>query len=162
MPFFIVGLNAATRLTDTFWSYWSDSIGFNRKKFDNDYSEHRSKRGNRPRIEAIAKQIGPCLETNIYAIPTRKARQLSREDRQNPIIGYLFQAIKPDLVFVHSNGPIRFFEEETKCSDFTLEVKRACWQNHDFWLYGRPDALYKSSIEAAATYGMRLAEHRGR
>jgi hypothetical protein len=68
---FVVGLNAATRL-DTFSAYWSDSTGFCREKFKTDHGQERSGRGNRPRIEAIAEKIEPCLETNLFAIPTKK------------------------------------------------------------------------------------------
>ena len=159
---FIVGLNAATRLDNPFLSYWSDSAGFDRGKFDRDYDEKRPRRGNRPRIEAIATRIEPCLETNLYAIPTKKASQLSADDRSNPIISYLFRAIRPEVVFVHSNEPIRFFEEKTGCSGFTSEVKRAHWQGHDFWLYGRPGPLYTLPIEAAKACGLKLAAYLGR
>jgi hypothetical protein len=158
---FIVGFNAATRLRNPFSSYWSDSTGFDRQKFDADYREMRPRtsRGNRPRIEALAKEIGPCLETNLYAIPSRRAGQLTKDNRRNPIICYLFRAIRPELVFVHSNEPIRFFEEKTGCSGFTFEVKRARWQGHDFWLFGRPGPLYTLRIEDAAACGAKLAKH---
>ncbi len=156
---FFVGLNAATRPTDPFSSYWSDSTGFDRRKFEDDYRRHRSRSGNRPRIEAIAKAMQPCLETNMYAIPTPKAKQLTGEHRQNPMICYLFRAIRPEVVFVHSNEPIRFFEEKTGCNDFTCEVKRARWQGHEFWLLGHRGPLFTSSIDRAATYGAQLAEH---
>jgi hypothetical protein len=129
---FIVGFNAATRLSHPFWSYWSDSTGFHRKMFDADYREVRRRAGNRPRIETISKEIGPCLETNLYATPSRTARQLARDNQRHPIICYLFRAIRPELVFVHSNGPIRFFEKRTGCSGFTFELKRTRWQGHDF------------------------------
>jgi hypothetical protein len=118
----------------------SRSLCATRQKFDADYCDVRSRtsKGNRPRIEAIAKEIGWCLETNLYAVPSRKAMQLTKDDRRNPIICYLFRAIRPDLVFVHSNEPICFFEEKTGCSGFTSEAKRARWQGHDFWLFGLP------------------------
>lgn len=158
---FIVGFNAATRLSDPFLSYWSDSTGFDRQKFDIDYCKLRSRTstGNRPRIDAIAKSIGPCLETNLYAIPSRKAKQLTKDYRRNPIICYLFRAIRPELVFVHSNKPISFFEKRTRCTGFTFEVKRASWQGHDFWLYGLRGPLYTLGIEDAAACGQRLAKH---
>lgn len=159
---FIVGLNAATPLDSPFSSYWSDSAGFDRGKFDHNYDEKRPRRGNRPRIEAIAEQIKPCLETNLYAVPTKKAGQLSEDDRSNPIISYLFQAIRPEVVFVHSNEPIHFFEQSTSCCGFTSEVKRARWQGHDFWLYGRPGPLYTLPIEGAKACGLKLAGYLGR
>ena len=91
---FIVGLNAATRLSGPFTSYWSDATtGFDRQKFDCDYREVRLQTGNRPRIEAIAKEIGPCPE--VTCMPSLKEGQ---QLRRNPIICYLFRAIRPELV----------------------------------------------------------------
>jgi hypothetical protein len=146
---FIVGLNAATQLREPFLSYWSDDRGFDRRKFNHDYLVTRRRRGNRPRIEAIAEQLAPCLETNLYATPTSKAKQLTKDDCDAPIISYLFAAIKPAAVFVHSDEPIHFFARQTGCSEFTSAVKQAVWQGHKFWLYGRP---------GSALHG----EHRGR
>jgi hypothetical protein len=160
---FIVGLNAATRLSNPFLSYCSDSTGFDRHKFNRDYREVRSQAstGNPPRIEAIAKAIAPCLETNLFAIPTRSAKQLTKDDRQNPIICFLFRAIRPELVVAHSNEPIHFFAERTGCAGFTSEVKRARWQGHEFWLFGLARALYTLRIQDAAACGAKLATHLG-
>jgi hypothetical protein len=64
---FVVGLNAATRLDDSFLSYWSDTDGFDRQKFDRDLAVQHPRRGkgtgNRPRIEAIAKEMTPCCSS---------------------------------------------------------------------------------------------------
>ncbi len=156
---FIVGLNAATCLTSSFSCYWSDKDGFDRQKFDHDYNAQRVRRGNRPRIEAIAKQMAPCLETNLYAVPTSKANELTPADRLNPVICYLFQTIRPERVFVHSNEPIEFFTRKTGCSGFTSQVKRARWQGHEFWLLGQPGPLFRTSLEQAAAQGAKLAAH---
>lgn len=161
---FIVGLNAATRLC-TFCSYWLDEKGFNREKFEVDYDRVRQRmgkqksKGNRPVIKAIGEKIGPCLETNLYATPTRQATELTAADRKAPIIEYLFRAIQPKLVFVHSNEPIRFFVEATGCDGFTSEVKRARWQGHEFLLYGRPGPLYTLGTKKGAILGAELAKH---
>ena len=152
---FIVGINAATPL-EPFSCYWSDETGFNRKKFEADYKKVKSRRGNRPVIEAIAAYIKPCLETNLYAIPTKKAKDLTEDDRRHPVICYLFRAIRPELVFVHSKAAIRFFEEETGCRSFTSEVTRTRWQEHDFWLFGRPGVLWTLGSHAPAL-GAKLA-----
>lgn len=122
---FVVGLNVATRLRNPFSSYWSDDTGFDRKRFEDDHREERSRRGNRPRIEAIAKEIAP------------------------------------ELVLVHSNEPVRFFEEKTGCRGFTSEVKRTCWQGHKFRLFGLRGALYTSGIEEATACGRKLARQLG-
>jgi hypothetical protein len=121
----------------------------------------RTGTGNRPRIDAISKEIEPCLETNLYAIPSKSAKQLTKDDKQNSIICYLFRAIRPELVFVHSNEPIHFFEERTGCRGITSELKRAHWQGHDFWLFGRRGPLFTLSIEKSATLGACLARRLG-
>jgi hypothetical protein len=156
---FIVGLNAATQLRKQFLCYWSDDCGFDRRKFNDDYAVTRRRRGNRPRIEAIAEQLAPCLETNLYATPTLKAKQLTKDNRDAPVICYLFATIRPTAVFVHSDEPIHFFARQTGCSEFTSAVKQAVWQGHKFWLYGRPGPLYTASIAEAKACGAKLAEY---
>jgi hypothetical protein len=156
---FIVGLNAATRLREPFWAYWSDETGFDRAKFDSDYSQERRRKGNRPVIEAIGKEIGPCLETNLYAMPTRKAKELTAADREKPIIEYLFRSIKPALVFVHSNEPMRFFATATGCGVITPEGRRARWHGHEFWLAGRSGPLYTLGAAKGTALGASLAKH---
>ena len=104
----IVGLNAATRLNKPFSSYWSDETGFLLAKFHEDYE--RPRRGNRPVIGSISREIQPCLETNLYAVPSRKARHLTKADREFSALESLFLSMRPRLVLVHGNEPVRFFE----------------------------------------------------
>ena len=156
---FIVGLNAATQLQKPFSTFWSNDTGFNRSAFEQDYDQARSRKGNRRVIEAISSRLGACLETNLYSVPTKKARQLTAKDRDRPIIEYLFRAIKPKLVVAHSNEPVRFFKENAACEEFTRNVQRACWQGHEFLIFGRPGPLYTMSTEDAQALGERLRQH---
>ena len=78
---FVVGLNVATRLRNPFSSYWSDDTGFDRKRFEDDHREERSRRGNRPRIEAIAKEIAPELVLVHSNEPVRFFRRENRVPR---------------------------------------------------------------------------------
>jgi hypothetical protein len=102
--------------------------------------------------------ISPCLETNLYATPSGTAQQLTRKHRRHPIIRYLFQEIRPELVFAHSNEPIRFFEERTGRLGFTSGVKRTRWQGHDFWLFGGRGPLFRLAIKDAEDLGAYLAK----
>ncbi len=56
---------------------------------------------------------GVCLETNLYSIATAKASELGERDRNPAVFEFLFDAIKPSVVYVHSNAPIRFIQEPT-------------------------------------------------
>ncbi|TDR94134.1 hypothetical protein EV668_1409 [Enterovirga rhinocerotis] len=110
-------------------------------------------------IEAISAQIAPCLETNLYAHPTKKAKDLTRADREVSIIEFLFLAIRPRLVFCHSKEPIRFFEKATGCSGFDQdEVKRTRWHGHEFLIFGRPGPLYTLGPRRASELGAMLAD----
>jgi hypothetical protein len=118
----------------------------------------RSRKGDRRVIEAISKELGDCLETNLYAIPTKKARDLTAKDRESPIIEYLFRAIRPNVVFVYSAEPIAFFEKATGCRGFTEEVRRAEWPwPWNFCSSGDVDPLYTMSDVDAIALGKRLA-----
>jgi hypothetical protein len=162
---FIVGLNAATKLPKPFKYYWSDQEGFDREAFERDYAEGRLAEGRPPksptrlRIEAMSRQLGHCLETNIYATPTPSGSDLTAKDRQLPIIEYLFRAIRPRIVFVYSADPIRFFEGATGCHGFTEKVKRAKWQGHEFLVFGRrgPPPFHMLKLQKAGDIGKMLA-----
>jgi hypothetical protein len=58
---------------------------------------------------------------------------------------------------VYSGEAIKFFDKVTGCHAFTEEPKRAKWQRHEFWLFGRPGALYTLSTVDAINLGRRLA-----
>ena len=52
----------------------------------------------------------PCLETDIYAVPTRKASQLKSSDKNTDIIEHLIKVIRPAGVLVYTKEPIKFFQ----------------------------------------------------
>lgn len=108
---FLVGFNPATRMNSPFWSYWSDGAGFNRRRFLSDYEQARPVQGVRRRLNAMVRQLDGInvLETNICSLPTKKASDLAKCDRRTDVFRYLLRAIKPEIVFLHSNEPIRYF-----------------------------------------------------
>jgi hypothetical protein len=153
---FIVGINAATNLPRPFSAYWSDKTGFDRAAFDADYLATRQMRGNRPVIEALSREIGDCLETNLYSEPTRKLRDLAHSGRVTAVFEFLFDALRPKFIFAHGKAPIAFLRAvaEKVESDESMELMR--WQGHDFWLYGRPGPLYTLGARRAAELGREL------
>ncbi len=158
---FIVGLNSATTLPKPFWGYWSDETGFDRAQFEADYVGVRKKHGVRPRIERFVQGARPlaCLETNVFAAPTRKARDLRPEDRDPSIFLYLLRAVRPRAIFVHSDEPIAFFEERTGARGFCEGIPvPATLQGVDFLLLGLRGPLYTKATELAERMGWILAQ----
>lgn len=108
---FLVGFNPATRLDSSFWSFWDDNHGFDRSRFINEYERLRTVEGVRLRLNAMVPRfpLGSVLETNICSEPTKKAADLKPKDRRTDIFRFLFETIRPRVVFLHSNEPIKFF-----------------------------------------------------
>jgi hypothetical protein len=156
---FIVGFNPATNVGTDFWHYWSDTNGFDKISFMQDYKKVKKLRGARPRIEGFVEQFPSncCLETNICSTPTKRASDLASEDRRTAIFQYLFSCIRPELVFLHSNEPIRFFERATGCKGFDKVPKRAEWQGHTFTLFALPGPLWRAKVDDVRGVGRRLA-----
>lgn len=157
---FIVGFNSATQLGQDFFDrYWSDDSGFLRNVFESDYEGIRNKKGTRPRIEAFVEAASPvpCLETNIYAVPTRKASQLEAEEKNTSIIEYLLKTIRPAGIFVHTKEPIEFFQKISGCENIvggeprTVEIFGQPTQ-----LLGVSGPLWRQSIDFARTAGTKM------
>ncbi len=108
---FVVGFNPATPLESPFWSFWTDSAGFDRPRFINEYEKARPVKGVRKRLNAMVQRFpaGAVLETNICSEPTKRASDLKRGDRRTAVFLYLVTTIRPRIVFLHSNEPIKYF-----------------------------------------------------
>lgn len=108
---FLVGFNPATRLEIPFWSFWDNGLGFNRERFIQVYESARSVEGVRKRLNEMVPCFPPgsVLETNICSEPTKKAADLKPQDRRTEIFLFLLKSIRPKVVFLHSNEPIKFF-----------------------------------------------------
>ncbi|RWO81008.1 hypothetical protein [Mesorhizobium sp.] len=157
--FFVVGFNPATTVGRDFWQYWSNEAGFDKYEFMRDYLRVKKLRGARPRIEAIVEQFPSnwCLETNICSVPTKQASDLASRDRRTAIFEFLFEAIRPELVFVHSNEPIEFFRRATGCEDFRLAPQSAEWCGHKFTLFGKPGPIWRMAVDDARAVGRGMA-----
>jgi len=96
----------------------------------------------------------PCLETNIYAVPTEKASGLNEADKDDSIFLYLLETIRPKIVFVHSDEPIRFFEQHTGCTNFCDGQPRGVMMNGiRFVILGLPGPLYVKSYKSVLAWG---------
>ena len=157
---FIVGLNPATQLKqDFFRCYWNDDSGFRRDIFEDDYLNRRKKQGTRPKIEAFVEAASPvpCLETNIYAAPTKKASQLSLEDKNTDIIEYLLKTIRPAGVFVYTQEPIEFFQKISDCNSIVGEEPKLVEMfGQPTQLLGAPGPLWRRSIDFVRAAGAKM------
>ena len=164
---FIVGLNPATPLDKEFFRcFWNDDSGFLRDEFEAAYSRERKKQRKkqdtsptRQKIEAFVKAAScvPCLETNIYPVPTRKASQLKPEDKNTGIIEYLLKTIRPAGIFVHTQEPIRFFQKISGCNGIVgEEPKLVEIFGQPTQLLGAPGPLWRWSIDFARAAGAKM------
>ena len=159
---FIVGLNPATQLGQPFFSrYWDDGYGFDRDIFEGDYLSVRKKRGVRPRIEALVKGASPvpCLKTDIYAVPSRKASQLKPSDKNTDIIEHLLKVIRPCGVLVHTKEPIGFFQELSGsteiCGDSPAVVKI---YGQPTFVWGLPGPLWQRKVSDMEEMGAKMKD----
>lgn len=114
---FIVGTNPATTIGRCFWEFWEAGYGFRKEIWLNEYQSARAARRaagerihlvspTRKRIEWIVEAAKPwsCLETNVYAKPTRSEREMRVRDRTNAILDFLIAEIKPAVVIAHGRA----------------------------------------------------------
>ena len=129
---FIVGFNPATEMTRLFLDDWDDYYGFNKSKWLKHYIDERAsipldptkKKRNkisnsRSRIEWITETVSgtKCLETNLYSKATKTAKSLKPLDRDIEIFKFLFNSIKPKVLFLHG---IEVRQEIEKIFSFKL------------------------------------------
>jgi hypothetical protein len=113
---FIVGFNPATALSADFWEFWTPGYGFNKAAWFDAYKAERQSKPLRPGktrrnavsptrrvIEWICEAAAPtpCLETNIYAIPSLDIASLNPGDRDLAIFRFLVETIKPSVIVAH-------------------------------------------------------------
>ncbi len=165
---FIVGENAATVLKPFFDTYWSDTTGFLRDKFDDDYLTKRSKQGVRPRIEQFVCGASPipCLETNIYATPSKRAEHLPDDKKDTTIFEFLLQEIQPDAIFLFAKASIKYFELRFNCKlygDRFVTVDVFGHKTHVSRLRPRKnnhyDVLWRVGPDEARAIGERFKTH---
>lgn len=108
----IIGFNPATQ-ADDFWKYFAPATGFNKNDWLQAYQQDRKDAGKpalsntRRVIEWINDallSIHPNLvvmETNIYALPTRKKTDLTQSDQDTLIFDFLIQHLQPKVMITH-------------------------------------------------------------
>jgi len=111
---FIVGYNAANDLGH-FRHFWSNERGFDKKLFEQKYTEAGksldNRTSNRYWIRNISSAVGECLETNIYSTSSSNAASLPRSAQTSETFDYLFDTIKPYNIFCYNQKTIEFFQK---------------------------------------------------
>lgn len=165
---FIVGLNPRTRLDEDFFDrYWKDDYGFLRKVFEKDYRKKKSDPSQtRRRIDHFVEAASPvpCLETNIYAVPTENESELNKLKRKDKnttintaILEYLVKTLRPIGIFVHTKKPVEFFQELSGCNPIPDDKpKRVEIFEQPTWLLRAPRQLYATSFDDAKMAGTKM------
>ena len=166
---FIVGTNSAREVNKPFWSFWSDSHGFNKADYVRELEQLR--RGltvTRKNIEIVARAAGPAvtLDTNIYLQPTPTEVELRNEDKNTDVVEYLLKTIRPKVVLSHGVKARRFFKK--RCRDFAhdcLAPQDVTWDDWQwqFRLLCSPHLSFRrqkhqAAAEEAERIGQTLAE----
>lgn len=116
---FIVGTNPATKMEKPFLAnYWSDCTGFLYEKFYCDYDAQKGRKGGaRTKLKYFVDGASPipCLETNIYATPSKRRERLSKDEKTPAIFEFLLREIQPDAIFLYRAPAIDYFEKLFNC-----------------------------------------------
>lgn len=118
----IVGFNPATG-TDDFWNYFDDEYGFHKDEWLISYKENRKKSGKKNELSnsrRVMEWIGfnleqqnkniKIMETNIYAYPTAKKSELSK-DEKSEVFDFLISMLKPKLILTHGVDAKNYIQE---------------------------------------------------
>ena len=108
----VVGLNPATELE--FWSFWNPAAGFDKHRW---YELYLRTRGGKPsptrkKIESFVQSVAPisCLETNIFAKPTKDYKSLGQQSRVTGPFDFLLRTIQPRAMLVHGADAVRHIQ----------------------------------------------------
>jgi len=118
---FIVGSNPATMDKFPFWEFWDDKKGFNRDEWLIQYILHREKNKmslispTRRAINEFRKGLNAksskLLETNVCPKQTKTEKELINYDLNTKPFEFLFENIRPKLIYVHGLMARKYFEK---------------------------------------------------
>ncbi len=108
---FLVGINPGT--STPFWPYWRLPYGCYKNEWIQAYlKSHKRFKITRARIERLVAVLDQVkyLETNVYFRYTPDADSLPKDLRDIAVFRYLFQTLKPTVMFVHGDTSITCIE----------------------------------------------------
>lgn len=138
---FIVGSNPATEMSTDPWKFWSDDYGFYKSRWFVEYTkthqENQRKAGKkritkmsptRRNINWVVEKVSVegtcsvnCLETNIYAKPYKRERDLRKflkrlspeeKERLTAPFDYLLNQMKPQVVVAHGKMAKEYLRDQ--------------------------------------------------
>lgn len=116
---FIVGYNPATSMNSGFWDFWRTDYGFQKSAWLEAYRAERLHNGKRAlsntrRVMNWICESAPSarvLETNLLWKPSRRKRDLAKQDRNLGDFGFLLDLLKPQVVVLHGSDANRHWDE---------------------------------------------------
>ncbi len=125
---FIVGINPATSMENSFWDFWSINHGFKKTDWLETYILNRKKQGKKTKLSPTRRNINnlvdalstlKILETNLFSKATRREADLKEEDKDDSVFKFLLKNIKPKILLLHGNKVIEKIEK-----DYNIELKK--------------------------------------
>ncbi|MEO6832848.1 MAG: hypothetical protein ABI378_10170 [Chitinophagaceae bacterium] len=127
----MVGINPSKGLANgkIFWEYWNAQSGFNHEDWLEDYKSENKKNKKREqsptrrRIEALRDLLKEnehkLLNCNVFSKNTKRATELSHDDKNLEVFRILTKEIKPKWIIVHGDLPKKVIEKVTNYSTNT-------------------------------------------
>lgn len=144
---FLVGINPASEMSCDFWDFWSDSYGFDKRRWFERYKVERRDRPLEPGrmrrneisntrrvIEWILEEAKPirCLETNIYARATAPGVHLHDRSRSAEPFSYLLRHVAPSLVIAHGKPATEHLKEQSlQCELWCVDHFSRGWSKEE-------------------------------
>lgn len=148
-----MGINPGT---DTpFWPYWRLPHGCHKDEWIQDYLRRHSRfKPTRARIERLLQSIAPVksLEANVFCQYSPEESSLRAEARDTRVFDYLFEVLRPRVMFIHGASGIAHMEQVFKTAlpqgQFRTVTHNGCEVDvitgphlSRGWSYERVDAL---------------------
>ena len=131
-----------------------------------EYEQTRTVEGVRKRLNAMVPRFHPgtVLETNICSEPTKRAADLKKEDRRTKVFLYLLRTIRPRVVFLHSNEPIKYFKTLLDNPAITLpchSIVTTAMLGAPVQVCASEGPLWRKKVAEMESLADKLAEHAG-
>lgn len=150
---FLVGINPGT--DTSFWPCWRPPYGCHKDEWLQDYRRNHSRyKPTRARIERLFESLAPvrCLETNVFCRYSPEEKSLCAEERDTSVFDYLFEVLRPRVMFIHGMSGISHMEQVFKTAlplgQFTTVIHNGCEVDvitgshlSRGWSFARVDAL---------------------